>query len=90
MLLDQKGITCHTNLKIEEITDDGVIAGNQDGVSRPVKGDTVVLALGLKPRTTLYEALKDKISELHAIGDCAEVRKIGDAVREGFFTAYSL
>jgi len=89
-LLDQKEITCHTNLKVEKIIDDGVIAVNQGGVSQTVKGDTVVLALGLKPRTKLYEALKDKIPELHAIGDCVEARKIGDAVREGFFTAYAL
>ncbi len=50
----------------------------------------MVLALGLEPRTKLYEASKDKVSELHAIGDCAEARKIGDAVREGFFIAYAL
>ncbi len=90
MLLAQKGLTCHTNLKIEEITDNGVIAGNQDGARQTIKADTVVLALGLKPRTKLLETLKGKVSELHAIGDCAEVRKIGDAVREGFFVAHAL
>ena len=89
-LLHQKGVTCRANLKIEEITHDGLVAIDQDGSSQTVKGDTVVFALGLKPRTELYEGLKDKVSELYAIGDCVEVRKIGDAVREGFFTAYGI
>jgi len=90
MLLAQKGITCHTKFKIEEITEKGVITCNQDGAMQSHSADTVVLALGLKPRTKLLEKLKGKVSELHAIGDCVEVRKIGDAVREGFFVSYGL
>ncbi len=89
-LLAQKGIACYPNLKIEEISDSGIIAGNQDGAMQAITADTVVLALGLAPRTGLMEALKGKVSELHEIGDCAEVRKIGDAVREGFFVAHAL
>jgi 2,4-dienoyl-CoA reductase-like NADH-dependent reductase (Old Yellow Enzyme family)/thioredoxin reductase len=89
-LLDQKGVTCHTNLKIEEINLDGLIAINQDGKSQTIKADTVVLALGFEARTELYKGLEDKFPELYAIGDCVEARKIGDAVREGFFTAYGI
>ncbi len=89
-LLAQKGITCLSNLKIEEIIDNGVIAVNNDGARQTIQGDAVVLAMGLQAETGLYDALKGKISDLHAIGDCAEVRKIGDAVREGFFAAYAL
>ncbi|MCP4683017.1 MAG: FAD-dependent oxidoreductase [Desulfobacterales bacterium] len=89
-LLAQKGITCRPNLKMEEIADNGIIASDNDGTKQTIQGDTVVLAMGLQSETGLYNTLKGKISELHAIGDCAEVRKIGDAVREGFFAAYAL
>ena len=89
-LLAQKEIECLTNLKIEAVIDDGVVAVNPDGETQTVRADSVVLALGLKPRTEIYDALSGKIPALHAIGDCVEARKIGDAVREGFFTAYGI
>ena len=45
-----------------------------------LKADTVVLALGFKPRDELQQALMGKVAELRAIGDCAEPRKIIDAI----------
>ena len=89
-LINQKRIACLTGLKIEAIIDEGVVARTPDGVEQTIRADTVVLALGLKSRTAFYDALKGKIKTVHAIGDCAEVGKIGDAVRGGFFTAYAI
>ena len=84
--LAQRGVKWFTHTKTEEITDEGVIATNQQG-RQTFKADTVVLAMGLKPRKELYEALKDKVPELYAIGDCVEARKILNAIHEGFFIA---
>jgi len=89
-LLSQKGIFCHTGMKIDKISDNSVTAIDKEGVSRSIKADTVVLAMGLKPRTGLYESLQGKVPELHRVGDCAEIGKIGDAVREAFFAAYAV
>lgn len=90
IMLAQKGVICLTNMKIEEITDQGVIASDKEGLRHTIKADTVVLALGLKPRTELYEALRGKVAKLYSVGDCAEPRKIGDAIREGFFWANTI
>jgi len=43
----------------------------------------VVIAMGLRPRRELAEALKGK-AELYEIGDCIEPREALDAIREGF------
>jgi 2,4-dienoyl-CoA reductase-like NADH-dependent reductase (Old Yellow Enzyme family)/thioredoxin reductase len=89
--LEKKGITWLTYTKLEEVTDEGVIATDRnDGTKKTIKGDTVVLALGFEPITDLYEALKDKVPELYAVGDCVEPRKIWDAIHEGFFSAFTI
>ena len=43
-------------------------AGARGGVCRSVKADTVVLAVGDKPDTVLYDELKDKVAEIYNIG----------------------
>jgi len=45
--------------------------------------DTVVLAFGGVENSTLYYALKDKVKEIYAVGDCKGVRKILWAVNDG-------
>ena len=49
--------------------------------------DTVVFAVGLTPQRELIEALRDKVPEVYAIGDCVEPRKVINAIWEGFRTA---
>jgi len=44
----------------------------------------VVLCCGFKPCNQLTEALKDKVPELYAIGDCVAPRKVINAIWEGF------
>jgi pyruvate/2-oxoglutarate dehydrogenase complex dihydrolipoamide dehydrogenase (E3) component len=51
---------------------------------RLIEVDTVVLATGVSPRTSLYQSLRDRVSELHLIGDAKRPRKAYDAVHEGF------
>ena len=45
--------------------------------------DTLVLAYGHRSDLALYEALEDKIEDLHAIGDCLSPRTAEEAVLEG-------
>ncbi len=45
--------------------------------------DNVVTAYFHSPNDQLYFELKDKIKELHRIGDCLAPRMIGDAIRDG-------
>jgi len=90
LLLAQKGVNSVTDTNIEEITNEGVTVSDQEGAKSTIKADSVVLALGFKPETGLFEALKGKVPELYTIGDSLAPRKIGDAINEGFYRAISI
>lgn len=85
--LAEKSVKWLTNMKIEEITDEGIIALDKEQKKQTIEADTVVLALGLKSDNEFYKALEGKVPELYAIGDCVKPRKIIDSIREGFFVA---
>ncbi len=80
-------ITC---LLPKEIIDDGIIATDKDGNVREFKGDSVVVCRGFKADKSLTDALKGKIKEVRAIGDCLEARLIYEAIHEGWVAANQL
>ena len=55
---------------------------------KSVVADTIVLAAGSTPNTELAEALKGP--KVYSIGDCAEPRRILEAMREGWKTALEI
>ena len=85
-LVEQSKMEVLTSTKLLEVTEDGAIVGT-DGSQRELKADSVILALGLKPESGLCDALEGKVSELYAIGDCVQPRKILNAIWEGFHTS---
>ena len=72
-----------------EVTEKGVRA-TRDGESLFFEGDTVVLAVGMKPRAELASELQGKVKEVHAIGDCQRPRRIAEAIEEGLRAALRL
>jgi 2,4-dienoyl-CoA reductase-like NADH-dependent reductase (Old Yellow Enzyme family)/thioredoxin reductase len=86
-----KGVRVMVNTRCRQINDEGVWVKSegQDEVLLPA--DSVVLATGMKSRSALVEdLLKAAVPEVHVIGDCLSPRKMGDAVREGYYTALHL
>jgi NADPH-dependent 2,4-dienoyl-CoA reductase/sulfur reductase-like enzyme len=83
VLLPKYGVQGLTGLRIEEITDKEVVGVDRDGKRQKIRGDTVVIALGYRPNTDLYEALRAENMELYSIGDCERARSVADAVDEG-------
>jgi NADPH-dependent 2,4-dienoyl-CoA reductase/sulfur reductase-like enzyme len=49
-----------------------------------VVADTIVIAAGSTPNTDLAESLKGKAPQVVSVGDCAEPRRILEAIREGW------
>ncbi|MFC1956280.1 FAD-dependent oxidoreductase [Chloroflexota bacterium] len=86
-LLADAGVVILTETSLSGITSRGVNIVNKYGERSDLKADTVVLAVGLKSDGWLLEALKDKVPEVYAIGDCIEPRKVMQAIWEGFRTA---
>ncbi len=81
--LRRYGVETVVNAVAKKISPRGV-AIVIEGEERLIEGDTVVLAAGVQPEDSLHENLKDRVGELHLIGDAKSPRKAYDAIHEGF------
>lgn len=78
------GVKLLTECRVEKITVDEVFYTEKNGETTSIKADTVVLAIGNKPNTELYDSLKDEIKEIYNIGDSNGGGIIPNAVYEGY------
>ena len=73
------------NIKVEKITDDGVVATTLGGREANITADTIVNAEALEADQELSGALKANCAtEIYSIGDCAGFRKLYDAIYDGY------
>ncbi len=74
----------HTNSKVVSIQKDSVTVENtEDGTTKNIPADTVVLAIGSRPENDLAEKLKTMIPNvLVQIGDSSKPRKAMDAIAD--------
>jgi NADPH-dependent 2,4-dienoyl-CoA reductase/sulfur reductase-like enzyme len=85
-MLKQYGVEIYTGHKVIEITSNGVKALTTDGKEVFIESDTIVAALGMKPNNTIAEKIASKYHlKTRVIGDCIQVGKVGNAIREGFY-----
>jgi len=82
--LEDSGITILTNSRIVRIEDNGLTAMDEDQKELRIKGDRVILAMGLVAQSELYEKLKGSVPEVYMIGDCVEPRRVGEATHDGY------
>ncbi len=83
-LLADMDVQILTETKFLEITDKGIAIADKYGKRSTLEADTIVLAMGLRSNEGLLDALRDKVPEVYAIGDCVEPRKVINAIWEGF------
>ncbi|MFC1930199.1 FAD-dependent oxidoreductase, partial [Chloroflexota bacterium] len=83
-LIADASVKVLTETNVLEIRDNSIITTDKRGKKNELQCDTVVLAVGSQPNTELEKALKDKLPEVYAIGDCVEPRKVINAMWEGF------
>ncbi|MBQ1505382.1 MAG: FAD-dependent oxidoreductase [Erysipelotrichales bacterium] len=78
-----------TSTKIKEFTKDGVLVEGPEG-EKKIEADTVIVSFGMKPNNGLVEAICEKYPTTAVVGDCIKVGQVCDAVRGGFFAAWSI
>ncbi len=72
-----------TSAQVKEILEDGVVFV-KNGEEETIRGiDNIILATGSRPVQDLYKAIRDKVDEVHVIGDAKEPRKALEAIAEG-------
>ncbi|MBI4334918.1 MAG: FAD-dependent oxidoreductase [Chloroflexi bacterium] len=86
-LLEDSKVKILVNTRVVEITDGGVVVAGINGRRTPLPADTVLLAAGMKSNDGLVEAIRDRVPEVYAIGDCVRPRRVINAVWEGFHAA---
>ncbi len=80
--LDRRGVSVNTGVEIERIAREGVLLRRARGAPALVPADSIILAGSLEPDTSLYEALRGRVPELHAVGDCTGLGLIRKATEE--------
>jgi dimethylglycine catabolism A len=76
------GVVLTPGTELRAVEGSAVIVANvYSGVERRVEGvDTVVLSAGSRSTDSLYRALKGRVAELHAVGDCVAPRGVHQAI----------
>ena len=90
MLQEQK-VDIITEVKLEAVTVSGAVVTDKNGIKKEIPCDTVVLALGVRPRSGIAEKFKDAALDVRVVGDCTNERgNLMSATAEGFFAAIEL
>ena len=88
--IGMQGVKVMTSTQCKAITDEGVLV-IKDGEAILLPADSVILSAGMKARTDVVEELQQAVvPEFYAIGDCTVAKKMGDAIRAGYYTAMNL
>jgi NADPH-dependent 2,4-dienoyl-CoA reductase/sulfur reductase-like enzyme len=89
-LLHQHGVQFRMEVKLEEITDKGVVVIDKQWNRFEIPADSVVLSLGFKPRTTAVKALQELALDVYVIGDCANPSNLKHAIHDAFNVAVEI
>ena len=69
-----------TDTRLSRIEDNGVVVVNHDNREKFIEAEKVVIAIGTKPDTKLYDKIKPLGYKIYQIGDCLEPRSAKDAI----------
>jgi pyruvate/2-oxoglutarate dehydrogenase complex dihydrolipoamide dehydrogenase (E3) component len=89
-LLADHHVDIETEVKLEEVVNDGVTIIDKNNNRQKIEADTVALSFGLTPRREIVEQLQGLAQEVHVIGDCLRARKLINAVHDGFNIAVEI
>ena len=87
-----KGVVLTPHTRVKEISGKTVVTFNYytDEERRIEDVDTVVIACGGVENNKLYYTLKDKVKEIHLVGDALGIRRIHHATTDGATVARAL
>jgi 2,4-dienoyl-CoA reductase-like NADH-dependent reductase (Old Yellow Enzyme family)/thioredoxin reductase len=85
-----KAADVYLNARCSRITDDGVYYTEGTGAEKRAPADTVVLSVGMRPRSGLAESFRDCAPIFRRLGDCLAPGNIRRCTRTAFDAAMNL
>ena len=79
--LSEKRVAIFTETQTTSIKENTVYLRKKDGEELSIEADKVIIAIHPEPEDSLFQALKDKIKQVIAVGDAASPGNIGSALR---------
>ena len=80
----KKGVKMILGVKLEEITDRGLVIISADGKKQLLEADNIIPALPFIAGDALLKELEGSVPEIYAIGDCINPAIIPDAIAGGW------
>lgn len=81
-------LTCLLERTCVEIGSKFVTVQDKDGNTTDIKADSVVYAIGLRPKSSIAESFIGITYDVQFIGDCVSARRINEAAHEGYFAGH--
>ena len=78
--LKENNVAMLTDTRLTKIEDNGVVVANQENREKFIDAEKVVIAIGTRPDTRLYDKIKPLGYKIYQIGDCLEPRNAKDAI----------
>jgi thioredoxin reductase len=89
--LKDHDVNIRTEMRLEGVTETGAILADKEGKRDTAFCDTVVLSLGVTPRTDLVRMFENLAPEVYTIGDCRRERgNLWHATTDGFNAAMEI
>ena len=90
--LAELGVKVICEVKVEDVTDNGVVVSGKDGAKQTIPCESVVVAFGITPNVELGEELSRELDcEVVCIGDCATRQgTLRNSISMGHVAAYDI
>jgi 2,4-dienoyl-CoA reductase-like NADH-dependent reductase (Old Yellow Enzyme family)/thioredoxin reductase len=86
----EKSVKLHTRTRVTRVAQEGVYAVNEKGEEQLYAADTILLAVGLRSKTSVVESLRNCAPDFVVIGDCLKPATVLEAVHMGYYSALSI
>lgn len=88
--IEKNNINVHTEHKGLRVTEEGVVCRDTNGQEYLIPGNSIICALGQKPRREIVDQLIDCAPYVAQIGDCIKASTITTAVYQGHHAALDI
>ena len=89
-LLDASGVTIRTGCRIAAVNDQGAVVTDKNGNNISLEADTVVMAIGLRPKKDMTAELRECGFDVYSVGDAAKVGNIRTCTSTAYEVARNL